>query len=151
MSQRTPCPPGKSWVTPYLTVKDAEKSIAWYQNAFGFEKTFAMPGPDGKNAFAWVSWGESTGIGLSRVPDLEQRGNGVVFMVYVPKEMDMDAYYADVQKNGVAIVEPLKDQYWGDRSFTVHDPDGYVIIPTRVVRQVNMEEALAVMRGEKQL
>jgi PhnB protein len=136
-------------IAPQLAVKDVDASVEFYVKKMGFKHDFSMPGPDGKNAFAWVSWGETTAFGLTRVDDLEHRGNGVAFMVYVPEGGDIDAYYESVQKNGVQIVEPIKDQYWGDRTFTVHDPDGYVIIPTKVVKMVNMEEALAIMRGEK--
>jgi PhnB protein len=136
-------------IAPQLAVKDVDAAVEFYTKKLGFKHDFSMPGPDGKNAFAWVSWGDTTAFGLSLVTDLEHRGNGVTFMVYVPEGMDIDTYYADVEKNGVNIVEPIKDQYWGDRTFTVHDPDGYVIIPTRVVKMVSMEEAMAVMRGEK--
>ena len=64
MSQRPPCPPGASWISPYLTVKSCETSIAWYQKAFGFEQKMAMPGPDGKIAHAELVWqGQSFMIG----------------------------------------------------------------------------------------
>jgi uncharacterized glyoxalase superfamily protein PhnB len=40
----------------YLTVKDADAALAFYQKAFGFEKKMAMPGPDGKTMHAEVVW-----------------------------------------------------------------------------------------------
>ena len=137
-------------IHPQLAVKDVDVSVEFYTKKLGFKHDFSMPGPDGKNAFAWVSLGSSISFGLTLVPELDHRGNGITFMLNMPEDINLDTYYADVQKNGVKIVEPIMDQYWGDRTFTVHDPDGYVIIPTRTVKMVSMEEAMAVMRGEKQ-
>src|SRR5215472_7798142 len=46
--------PGMSWLVPYLVVKDAEAALDFYQRAFGFEKRFTMPGPDGRLRHAEV-------------------------------------------------------------------------------------------------
>jgi PhnB protein len=40
---------------------------------------------------------------------------------------DVDAYHNQVKKQGVKISDPLTDQWWGDRTFTVMDPFGYQI------------------------
>src|SRR4051794_23687958 len=56
MSQRPPRPAGTPWVSPYLTVKDADAAIAFYQQAFGFETRMAIPGPDGKTGHAEMTW-----------------------------------------------------------------------------------------------
>ncbi|RIH74833.1 Glyoxalase/Bleomycin resistance protein/Dioxygenase superfamily protein [Calidithermus terrae] len=136
-------------IAPILAVNDVDASVAFYTRKLGFKHDFSFDGPDGKSAFAFVSLGQCS-IGLSRAQGLEARGQGVVLMAYVPQDFDLEAYYADVQAKGVAVVEPLQEQYWGDRSFTVHDPDGYVICPTKTVKQVVMEEIAAAMRGERE-
>jgi PhnB protein len=41
---------------PFLTVKDADAALAFYQKAFGFEKKISMPGPDRKTSHAEMSW-----------------------------------------------------------------------------------------------
>jgi len=62
---------------PYLTVKDADAALDFYQRAFGFEKCFATPGPDGKTAHVEMSFRDAkimfsperaTGECLSRAP-----------------------------------------------------------------------------------
>ena len=45
-------PDGANWLTPYITVSNAEASLAFYQKAFGFETGMTMPGPDGSPAHA---------------------------------------------------------------------------------------------------
>lgn len=136
-------------IAPILAVKDVDASVEFYTQKLGFDHDFSMQGPDGKNTFAFVNMGQrKINIGLSLDPPLEYRGRGVVLMLYVPDETDLDQYYADVQKRGVAIAEPIKDEYWGDRVFTVHDPDGFVLSFCKTVKQVPAEEIAAAMRGD---
>jgi PhnB protein len=40
---------------------------------------------------------------------------------------DVNAYHDKVKKNGVKITDQLTDQWWGDRTFTVVDPFGYLV------------------------
>ena len=136
-------------IFPMLAVKDVDASVAFYTEKLGFKHDFIMPDSNGKNTFGWVSLGKA-GFGLQLTPDLDHRGNGVVFMVAIPDEMDIDQYYADVQAKGLKIVEPIQDQYWGDRSFTIHDPDGYVLSPYKTVKQMSAEEiAAAIMSADQ--
>ena len=56
MSNRPAKPDNMPWLTPCLTVKDPDASVAFYNKAFGFEKRFSMPGPDGHTVHAEVTW-----------------------------------------------------------------------------------------------
>ena len=40
-------PDNMPWLTPYLTVKDAKASLAFYEQAFGFEPGMTLPAADG--------------------------------------------------------------------------------------------------------
>lgn len=135
-------------IMPILAVENVDRSLAYYTQKLGFRHDFSLPGPDGQNAFAGVSFGKAS-FGLSRVSDLAHRGEGVAFMVYVPDETDLDAYYTEVQTRGALIAEPIKNQYWGDRSFEVRDPDGYALSLSKTLRQVERSELEAGMRGER--
>lgn len=135
-------------IAPVLAVKDVDAAVAFYTQKLGFSHDFSMPGPDGKNTFAFVNLGQKKiNIGLSLDPPLEHRGRGVVFMLYVPDEIDLDQYYADLQKQDVNITEPIKDEYWGDRVFTIRDPDGFVLSFCKTVKQMSVEEVAAFMNG----
>ena len=135
-------------VWPILAVQDFDQSAAFYQK-LGFKVDMSLLGKDGRNAFGGISFGKAS-FGLSLVDDLEHRGNGVSFMLYIPDELDLDEYYAQVKAQGIKIAEEIQTQYWGDRTFAVHDPDGYYISLCKTVKQVPMEEIESVMRGEKQ-
>ena len=56
MAKRPAKPANMPWMAPALTVKDADAAVAFYQKAFGFEKRFSMPGPDGRSIHAEVAW-----------------------------------------------------------------------------------------------
>lgn len=135
-------------ILPLLTVKDVAASVRFYTEKLGFNNQFNMQGPDGKNAFAFVDLGKPT-IGLTLTKDGNTDvGRGVELMIYVADETDIDTYYADVQKRGVKIEAPLDTQYWGDRTFTVHDPDGYVLTLCKTVKAMTYEEVDASRKAQ---
>jgi len=133
-------------IVPMLSVQDVDASLDYYVNKLGFEKQFVMAGPDGRNAMGWVKMGDAE-FGLMLTDDASSKGNGVDLWINLPKEGNIDQLYVDVQRRGATIAETIKDQFWGDRSFTVHDPDGYVVTFGQTVKQVPMEQIEAIMRS----
>jgi PhnB protein len=133
-----------------LIVEDMEKSIAFYTQTLGFENTFQMPDPDGnlmhadltlKNAH--IMLGPSMWLPEELIP---YRGAGVNLYITVEEDDDIDQYYAMVKGKGVNIVEDITDQFWGDRSFSIKDPDGYKLTFGKTVRQVSTEEMMEAMK-----
>jgi uncharacterized glyoxalase superfamily protein PhnB len=57
---------------------------------------------------------------------------GVYF--YVSLDSGIDEYFERVKAAGVQIIEEIGDRFWGDRTFTVADPDGYVLQFSQHVR-----------------
>jgi len=119
-----------SWVSPYLAVKDAEKSIAWYQQAFGFEQKSAMPGPDGKIVHAELVWQghsvmlgpEGTCGGKTLSPATSGTLSPISLYVYVP---DVDAFAQRAKAAGAKVETEPQTMFWGDRICGLTDPDGY--------------------------
>jgi PhnB protein len=134
-------------IMPILAVTNLSSSIDFYTKQLGFDLMVTMPGEDGTDNFAIVNWGQAVMFGLMPQPAPEPRGSGVAFMVYVPNEVDIDAYYAEVQSRGVTIAEEIKDQYWGDRTFNVVDPDGYYLMISKTMQQMSNEEIQAAHAG----
>ena len=130
-------------ILPLLSVKDVDASVAFYVEKLGFAHQFSMPGPDGKNSFAFVGLGDAVIVGLSLDPDLQHRGAGVDLMLYVPEGTDLDGFYSGIQGRGVTIAEDIKTQYWGDRTFSLSDPDGYRLTFAKTVQEMTPEEAFA--------
>lgn len=127
-------------IMPILSVKDVVASIAFYRDKLGFAVGMEMPGEDGKPNFAVLNMGDGVTIGLQLDTTLTQRGDGVVFMMYVPDSTDIDQYYGEVKGRGVGIIEEINTGYWGDRLFSVKDPDGYWVSLCKTVQQMSNEE-----------
>src|SRR5262245_28664644 len=129
MSKRPAKPADMSWVTPYLIVKDADAALAFYKKAFGFEEKVAMPGPDGKLMHAEVKWRDCVimfGPEGPTHPAKSPRTLGVRSPVgiYVYCD-DVDALYRRALDAGAVSDRPPQDQFYGDRTCTVTDPDGH--------------------------
>lgn len=131
-------------IMPVLTVSDYDASAAFYEK-LGFNCGDALKGPDGSNIFGIALMGDDTMIGLSRldmnaVAPGQPCGVGVDIMVYLPDAIDLDQLYTQVQERGVVIDEAIGDRFWGDRTFTVIDPDGYRIVLCKTISVMSMED-----------
>lgn len=127
---QNPVPAGYHTVTPQLTMDNAAASIDWYKKALGAEEVTRALGPDGKVLHAVIRIGNS----LIMLNDDMMGGNTVKahhgspasLWVYVP---DCDALFNRAIKAGAQVAPggmgDLADQFWGDRSGTILDPEGY--------------------------
>lgn len=133
-------------IVPVLSVRDVNTSLKFYTEKLGFQKDMALDGPDGVVAFAGIRLGQAAFM-LSRA-ETDNAGQGVVFMVYLPEDADIDKVYKEVQSKGVTLETEIKSEYWGDRTFSVKDPDGFYITIAQTIEQADMEHVEKVMRGE---
>jgi uncharacterized glyoxalase superfamily protein PhnB len=125
---------------PLLAVRDVDASVAFYVEVLGFQSQFAMPTEDG-STFAMVAWGDKISIGLTRDRGVYQRGKGVVLMLYVPSG-SIDDYHSKVIAGG-GKPSQIEMEYWGDRTFTVTDPDGFVLMISQTVQVMTASEIVS--------
>lgn len=127
-------------VQPILYASSIEQSVAFYQEHLGFELRFAMTGDGGRMVHAsLVKDAVTIMLGYKEAEHPDQRlGGGAVLYTYVD---DVDGYFEQVVAAGTALTEALTDQYWGDRTFTVTDPDGYVLTFAQTVRAFDPSNA----------
>jgi uncharacterized glyoxalase superfamily protein PhnB len=119
------------WLVPYLTVKDADQSLDFYQRAFGFEKRFTMPGPDGKTAHAEAGYKdvvvmfgpECANGGSGKAPATSGVKPAVGLYVYCD---DVDALCKRAEAAGAKVERTPVDMFWGDRMCALTDPDGHM-------------------------
>jgi uncharacterized glyoxalase superfamily protein PhnB len=138
-------------IMPILAVDDVDASVAFFRDQLGFRHDMSMAGADGKNVFAIVGLGAAV-FGLGTDDSLEAKkpwGSGIQFMIYLPEGQSIDSYYADVKAKGVRIDDELTDTYWGDRAFTIHDPNGYMLTFAVTIKQVPVEEMEATLRARE--
>ena len=138
-----PIPDGYHAVTPYLTVKDAARTIEFYEAAFGAVETMRMSAPDGKVGHAEIRIGGSAIMLSDAFPEMGMRdpeslgGTHGSILLYVK---DVDALFARAVAAGAKVVRPVKDQFYGDRSGTVADPSGHIWTIATHVEDVPPEE-----------
>jgi len=123
-----PIPAGYEHSTPYLTCKDAAQAIEFYKKAFGATELHRMPMPRGKVGHAEIKIAGAIIMLSDEFPDCGAQspatlgGTAVGIMIYVP---DVDAFAERAVAAGAKLTEPVKDQFYGDRSCRLLDPSGH--------------------------
>jgi PhnB protein len=121
-------PDGYSSVTPYLIVKGASDAIEFYKKAFGATELMRFAAPDGKIAHAEIQIGNARVMLADEHPERGYRspqslgGSGTGIMLYLE---DVDRVFGRALEGGARAHEPVKDQFYGDRSGTLIDPFGH--------------------------
>lgn len=116
-------------ITPVLIVKNGDKAIEFYKNSFGVEERFRMKSPDGRVAHAELKLGDSVFMLSDEYPEMECHspktigGSPVSMYVYVD---DVDSVFNKAISAGAKVLDPVKDQFWGDRHGRLEDPFGHL-------------------------
>ncbi|QGJ71236.1 Glyoxalase [Planctomycetales bacterium 10988] len=130
MSDRPAKPANAPRLSPYLAVVDAEKTMKFYEEAFGFEQELMMRDEDGVPMHAEARFKEAV-IMFSPAchtqkgwvaPAVSGVDSSVSSFIYVD---DVDAFYENAIAHGAKSVQEPKDQFWGDRTCLLKCPDGY--------------------------
>jgi PhnB protein len=115
-------------ITVMAVVSDVKAAVTFYQKAFGFAKRGIMNGPDGKPIHAELTLRGTT---LMLGPESIERGfksaktlGASPASLYLLVE-NADHVVAKAVKLGAEAKGPVMDMFWGDRTGTVVDPDGY--------------------------
>jgi len=127
---KNPVPAGFHTVTPQLTMQDAPSAIDWYKEALGAEEVARALGPDGKIIHAEIRIGDSIIMlndDMMGGRTVKARGGSPISLwVYVA---DCDALFNQAVKAGARVADgpmgQIQDQFWGDRTGTFTDPEGY--------------------------
>ncbi|WP_179021543.1 VOC family protein [Winogradskyella forsetii] len=115
-----------------LYVDDVEKTISFYEKAFGFQKKFITP----ENDYAELSSGETTiafasnRLGHSNFTkgfkelSIEEKPNGFE-MAFTTENIEADS--AKAIKAGAKEYEALKQKHWGQKVGYLRDINGFLI------------------------
>ena len=137
-----PIPKGYEGVTPYLICKNAEAAIDFYKRAFGAEELFSIGSP-GMVGHAELKVGNAIFMMADEFPDMGAvspetvGGTPVTLMIYIE---DVDAFTEKAVAEGLAVLRPVKDQFYGDRSGQFKDPFGHVWSFATHIEDVSPEE-----------
>jgi cold shock CspA family protein/uncharacterized glyoxalase superfamily protein PhnB len=109
-----------------LAVQDLQRSAQFYARILNFKTVIETPGHILLNRGSLVLglktdelfWPQPTGEGEEGV----KRGAGVELVLEMS---DIQDFYEQIQRLGIPIHEPLREQPWEARDFRILDPDGY--------------------------
>jgi uncharacterized glyoxalase superfamily protein PhnB len=108
-----------------LTVKDLQKSVAWYRDVVGFGVEHAVE-HDGKLAFVTVKAG---GVRINLNQDDGAKGwdriKALGFSIGIWTTEDIDAIAHRIKASGGHLDSDPVDAPWGARYFRLTDPDGF--------------------------
>ena len=138
-----PIPDAYHSVTPYLIIRGAERALAYYKKVFGALEIARYPDPSGKLAHAEIKIGDSAVMMADEFPDMGFKspdsigGTPVGLLLYVE---NVDEVFARAIAEGGREMQPVADQFYGDRSGTLADPFGHVWTLATHVEDVSPEE-----------
>src|ERR1700693_5593440 len=117
-------------VTPYLIIKGAAQAIEYYKKVFGATETVRMNGPDGKVGHAELKIGNSHIMLADENPSMGQGHTSAVTIGASPVSLyvylaDGDNVVTRAAAEGGKILNPVQDQFYGDRSGFIQDPFGH--------------------------
>lgn len=115
-------------VYPYLCVHDTAAAIEFYARAFGAQEQFRLTEPGGRIGHAEIRIGPTTIMLSDEYPECGVQGprtlGGTTFCLHL-HVADVDRAFEQAVSAGAAVVRPLQDQFYGERSGRVRDPFGH--------------------------
>jgi PhnB protein len=134
-------PEGFPRIAPYLLYEDVDGAVDWLVGTCGFHERVRMPGPDGKAIHAEV--GLADGVVMMGNPGPEYQNpkklRGATQLVYVYVD-DVNAHFEKANAAGAHIFQEPADQFYGDRTYGVEDPEGHQWSFAQHVRDVSPED-----------
>jgi len=121
-------PDGYHSVTPYLSMRDANTAIDFYQRALGAVELYRLTMPNGKVGHAELQIGGSRimladeNAEWGSLSALTLGGTAIALCLYTD---NVDALAARFLGAGGSEVMPLQNKFYGDRSGEYKDPEGY--------------------------
>jgi PhnB protein len=121
-------PEGYEGITPYLICANAEAAIDFYKAAFGAEELFRI-GQPGMVGHAEMKIGNAIFMLADEHPEINAQGpksiggSPVTLMIYVE---NVDDFTEKAIKEGLEVIKPVADQFYGDRSGMFRDPFGHL-------------------------
>ncbi len=121
-------PDGANSVGVYLVQSDTDAAIRWYVENLGAKETMRLTGPDGQGIMHAELDFQGTLVMMSDAnPQWGTAPPGELstftLTLYVP---DCDAVFEQCVAAGATELQPMMDQFWGDRGGTIRDPFGHV-------------------------
>jgi uncharacterized glyoxalase superfamily protein PhnB len=115
-------------LTASLTVKDIEKSLAWYRDAVGFTVSQQHMRDGRLVAISLKAGSVELLIGRDDGAKGWDRVKGEGMSLQISTTQNIDELAARIKANGGTLTTEPMDMPWGVRAFRVEDPDGFKLV-----------------------
>lgn len=136
-------PEGIHTITPHIVVREAGRAAEWYKQVLGAEERGRIPVPGGKFMQIELWFGDSAVMLADEFPEAgvfsPQAIGGNPVVLHFSTE-NVEALWKRVVEAGAEVVQPLQEQFWGDRYGQIRDPFGYRWGLAQHVRDVPAED-----------
>ncbi len=123
-----PIPQGYPRIMPYMCVAGAAEALDFYTSVLGATERMRMDGPGGKIGHAEIQFGDSIIMLSDEYPEMGARGpksvGGTPVTIHLYLE-DVDAVFEKAIAAGATSLQPVENQFYGDRSGQFEDPFGH--------------------------
>ena len=116
--------PGAKLV-PILVYEDVAKAIDWLCSVFGFSERLRAGAPGGPVVHAQLTIGDAAVMLGRQGAEFRPPRAGEVNQYVVVHVDDVDGHYERAQKLGCRIIQPPRDQPFGERQYTAEDLGGH--------------------------
>jgi PhnB protein len=138
-----PIPTDRPRLGPYITVHDGAAAIDFYRRVFDAEEVSRMAEPSGKIGHAEVRIGDAVLMLSDEYPEYggvspKTLGDSPAMLhLYVE---DVDSVVARAVEAGAEVLEPVADQFYGDRGGKLRDPFGHKWYIASRIEEVSEDE-----------
>ncbi|MGN7760520.1 VOC family protein [Paenibacillus sp. 22594] len=129
--------------TPFLWIKNTAEAIEFYKKAFDAVEKYRLTEPEGKVAHAEITIGGANISIAGEYPEFDILGPETIGNTTVGihlKVDDADKLFHQAIAAGATSVNPMADQFYGDRSGSVKDPFGHYWMISTTIEVVDPEE-----------
>jgi uncharacterized glyoxalase superfamily protein PhnB len=143
--------PKRPSLTGGVYYRDAKAGIAWLERAFGFETCMLVTNEDGSVGHSEMRFGDSM-IFVGGEWDAMHKSPASVGGVntqalHLQVESGIDDLFARAKAAGAVVLREPADQFYGERSCMVADPDGHTWSIGQTLKAMTMNEMEKAMPG----
>jgi uncharacterized glyoxalase superfamily protein PhnB len=124
--------------------KDPKRALRWLEEAFGFEQSMVILGPNDELMHSEMRFGDGLVMVASEWSPKHKSPvsiDGVnTQTVHVQITEDIDAHCERARKAGATIVMEPTTQFYGDRTYRAVDPEGHIWSFGQTVKKMTSDE-----------
>jgi uncharacterized glyoxalase superfamily protein PhnB len=131
-------------LTSGVYYQDPKAALDWLEKAFGFEPVMVVLNEDGTVGHSEMRFGDGL-IYVGREWDENHQspaslGGKNTQSIHIQVESGLDDLFERARQAGAKVLREAADQFYGDRSAMVADPEGHVWSFGQTLKEMSLEE-----------